>query len=713
MRWSRDLVRILTPDVGRGMRAALVTLGPFYLAHVLARPELGWTALGGWLGTLVDPGGPRSTRAKVLVAFGVAGAPLVASFEAVARWPAVAAAGLMAVAFGMSLFRAIGGGAGVLGTYLTMIAAIGSARARTSPGVDGAAFGLGAAMALFVSSIVWPVWTHFPVRRAVAAVYDALAAYLDDSTRAAASGAAASPGAFSQLVRVHPRCVRDALERARAMALAGRARRQGETRFGGSIRALIGTAEIAFPLVSSLVLELESSAEARMSVDTARVQHVASTCRSISAALRTRDMRRTWDRLESPRASARPASSLSDRLLDRLDRTGALAGDLVDTLAYGREEGAAPHSHPCGSLAPKPGDPGLSLPPEPQATRTQRLSPPPARVEAAARALRDALSWRSALFQHALRTGAAAGLAFAAGMLLSRARVYWVTLTTLAILQPYPGATVKRAGERVVGTILGCVVALAITATVRSPVALSVLLVPLSVAAVATRPRSYRLFTLFLTPVFVLITDSTHDWRTAAQRAGDAVAGGAIALLVGVFVAPLSERRLVPEALDDALSALAAYGTAVFAAVDDDRARAGERVAAMRRAAGIAIGAAETSLERWLAEPLTDRRFAADAVLLMTYVRRLGTALTAFSLAHATHDARSPPAITGLELVRSVASYVGEAIEAARAHVAGSVPATTLATSPPGGEPNASALDPPLERVVRWAALVASVARPS
>ena len=62
-----------TPDLAKGLRGGVATLVPFYLAVRLGRHELGWMALGGWLGTLVDPGGLRSTRAKTLTAFAVIG----------------------------------------------------------------------------------------------------------------------------------------------------------------------------------------------------------------------------------------------------------------------------------------------------------------------------------------------------------------------------------------------------------------------------------------------------------------------------------------------------------------------------------------------------------------------------------------------------------------------------------------------------------------
>ena len=53
-----------TPDLVKGLRGGVATLVPFYLAIWLGRQEFAWMALGGWLGTLVDPGGLRSTRAK-------------------------------------------------------------------------------------------------------------------------------------------------------------------------------------------------------------------------------------------------------------------------------------------------------------------------------------------------------------------------------------------------------------------------------------------------------------------------------------------------------------------------------------------------------------------------------------------------------------------------------------------------------------------------
>jgi uncharacterized membrane protein YccC len=461
---------------------------------------------------------------------------------------------------------------------------------------------------------------------------------------------------------------------------------------------------VQFPVVSSLVIELESGHAS--SIETRRIEALAATQRAVATALDAPDLRPYAARLRAilPPASP-PAVSVADHLVERLERAGSLVRDLVDGLAAGTDDSASaprattvfpPSVPPTGSASPS-GQP----PPR---------DPPTSRVTSAIRALRDAWSWRSPFLIHAVRTALAAGAASLVGEFLSRSRVYWVTLTTLAILQPYPGATVKRASERVVGTVLGCIVALFITTTIHSRLALSLLLVPLSVAAVATRPRSYRLFTLFLTPVFVLLTDPTHDWRTSALRAGDAVLGGAIALIAGVLIAPASERKRAPDALRDMLTVLGTYASAVFAAFLEPAgtsgrttARAGQ-MASARRAVGIALGAAETSLERWLGEPLSDRAFATDAMLLVTYARRLGTALTSLDVLRAFAPGGGPDA-------SHVAAYVAAVLEAAKAHVVGSaVPA--LPPAPTLRAPADLSVERAFERIVRWTALVASVAHP-
>ena len=88
----------LAPDIAQGVRAAISTLVPFYFARKLGHHELVWVALGGWLGTLADPGGARRERAKTLAIFAIAGALVVALADVAAVSTASSVAALAGVA---------------------------------------------------------------------------------------------------------------------------------------------------------------------------------------------------------------------------------------------------------------------------------------------------------------------------------------------------------------------------------------------------------------------------------------------------------------------------------------------------------------------------------------------------------------------------------------------------------------------------------------
>ncbi|HSO33244.1 MAG TPA: FUSC family protein, partial [Labilithrix sp.] len=238
---------------------------------------------------------------------------------------------------------------------------------------------------------------------------------------------------------------------------------------------------------------------------------------------------------------------------------------------------------------------------------------------------------------------------------------HWVTVTTIAVLQPYPGPTSTRAAERVVGTVLGSAVAAAITMTVHAPLALAAVMFPLSVAAVATKPRSYRLFTFFLTPVFVLIAEQhPGDWWTAAARAGDSVLGGAIALVAALLVWPTWEHTRLPDALEAMVAAVSRYRAVVLDGLATrTEGETATAVATARRAAGIALGEAETSLERWLAEPLRKPADGEHAMQLVTHARRLANACTALDT-RAVHGLADD---ASREIHRSAIDAYAEAIQ--------------------------------------------------
>ena len=126
---------------------------------------------------------------------------------------------------------------------------------------------------------------------------------------------------------------------------------------------------------------------------------------------------------------------------------------------------------------------------------------------------------RSYLFRHGLRLAITTTLAQALTMILHLGRGYWMTLTVAIVLQPVASATFERAMQRVVGTVIGGLLAAVLAGLAHRPVALASVLIPLTILTIAVRPIGYAYFSMFVTPLFILIVESsTGNWNLVPMR---------------------------------------------------------------------------------------------------------------------------------------------------------------------------------------------------
>jgi uncharacterized membrane protein YccC len=637
---------VIAPDLSRGVRAAIAVVVPFYLAAQLDHPELAWLALGGWLGALADPTGTRRARATAMAVFMGATFAVIWIGGALAIQPVAAAAFIAVIGFAASFARAINGPAGTVGNMITLVTAIASARPSGSAFTEAWLFAAGALWAVLLSSIVWPGWPHLPLRVALGKVFGELAAYCD-----AIDAAAQEPHAdWAALARDHQRRVRAALEHARDTMVALRARHAGERPVGTNLRVLLGDAELLFFRVIALADEAEAGREHDA------VRELAVLDREIAERLVTRTPGKP-----APAGPIAATSALARGTIEWTRKALVRARDLdvlgaVDT-------------------------PAVDAP----------AAKPRAALHDAVRAVRDAMTPRSPVFHHALRVAITCACAYGIGRVASPTHSTWVTVTAIAVLQPYLGATLVRIVERVVGTILGGAIAVLLMETIADQRVIALLLVPLAVAAVITRTRSYRLFVLLLTPVFVLVTDRWHPGvYTVGVRIADIALGGALAA-VAALIAPSTEHARLSDALAAMLDALGRYADASFepATTGADR----TRLTVLRRELGIAFENAEVSLERMLAEPKPLQRGNADAAVLLTYGRRLSATLTAID---ETVAGAPRPAIPA-----EVQAHVHSALAAARAYV------LTHATVERADPVQAAR---PIDKLVHFATLIRQIA---
>lgn len=147
---------------------------------------------------------------------------------------------------------------------------------------------------------------------------------------------------------------------------------------------------------------------------------------------------------------------------------------------------------------------------------------------------------------HGLRVALAAAISVGLVQYWSLDHGYWMTVTVLFIMQPQFSGTLKTSLERVIGTLLGGLVAAALGSFIHSPLLLAALVLPLSIGTLAGRTISYRMYTVFLTPHFILVAElgqpSTSELGLTVLRVCNSLGGALLAVGISLLIYPWSEK---------------------------------------------------------------------------------------------------------------------------------------------------------------------------
>ncbi|HEY0778170.1 MAG TPA: FUSC family protein, partial [Gemmatirosa sp.] len=496
-----------------GLRAATGTAAPLALAYVTGNRGYILAAVGGWFTALADVGGVTRTRVRTMSAYVLLGGIAYASGARAAgiavalrasdmAWLAVlfVAALVFCWAVGAALLRVLGDAGSTLGILVaaTFVAALAGPAAHASAALAGGLMIAGGGLwTMFLALAVWPVRPYSAARHGVGDAYHALAHFATGIARSAVDGAASGDVVLERYTtlarREHPR-VRTAIEAGRSVLLATRRGRLGAAPRGDDLALLLDGADLVFGTLLALAEASEVAVVARDSdVDAlaAAVARAGVALDELAAAIvpGPRAGRRppTLARLEADPVP-RSGGALVERITGEIER----AAEVAATLASGGEDTLLVAAR--GTV---------------RAWWTGRARR--SGVRRSGRAVRGG-AWRRALadvdapaLQHALRFGTAAALAHVLGAGLHIARGPWVTITTLIVLQPSAGMTLRRSAARVLGTVLGGAVAAVLAAALHDARLIAVVVFPLAAAAVALRVIHYGVYTFFLTPVFVLI----------------------------------------------------------------------------------------------------------------------------------------------------------------------------------------------------------------
>jgi uncharacterized membrane protein YccC len=208
-------------------------------------------------------------------------------------------------------------------------------------------------------------------------------------------------------------------------------------------------------------------------------------------------------------------------------------------------------------------------------------------------------------------------------------RGYWLPLTTLVVLQPDYGSTRLRAGQRVIGTLAGSVLAsLLLWLSLPPAVLLAAMAVTMAGFAFWLK-RNYAIAVFFITLFVVLITEVSTKVTVAftVERLAATAAGGLLALLAALLFWPVWERQRFPAILARALRV-----NRDFVRILGERLAAGgsyDAVAASaKRAAEVANSVVFASLQRMSGDPKNQQAGLEEAAALANGNQRLTRAFT-------------------------------------------------------------------------------------
>jgi len=255
-----------------------------------------------------------------------------------------------------------------------------------------------------------------------------------------------------------------------------------------------------------------------------------------------------------------------------------------------------------------------------QRTRQSRLT-----------ALIAELAAKNAYTRYAARLSVAAMIAVAIARLLGMQQAYWLALTTMFILQPTLSQTVKVSGLRIGGTLLGAVLASALSLFVHDPLLLALIVLPLATGTLAARSVSYVSYILFLTSHFILVahlgTPAGPPWALAVARFELSVAGVLVGFVVSLFAWPDREHHRLGSSAAGAIDGTAAYLDAVARRLVQPAPSDPDPLTKLRRRACLDIDKLEATIAATRFESLVVNQQGACASVLMQRLRTLVGAL--------------------------------------------------------------------------------------
>ncbi|MGO4905178.1 FUSC family membrane protein [Flavobacterium sp. W20_MBD1_R3] len=181
------------------------------------------------------------------------------------------------------------------------------------------------------------------------------------------------------------------------------------------------------------------------------------------------------------------------------------------------------------------------------------------------RTLTENISFSSTIFRHSLRLTITLLVGFICGKILPFDNVYWILLTIIVIMRPGYGLTKQRTFHRILGTVLGGLIAFGILYFIKDNIIISVFCIICMLLGFSFTQVNYKVSATFITMyvVFVYGIVTPNISNLVQFRILDTMVGATLAFLANHFLWPSWEFLNMPMYLEKSIKANQSYLTEI------------------------------------------------------------------------------------------------------------------------------------------------------
>ncbi len=170
-------------------------------------------------------------------------------------------------------------------------------------------------------------------------------------------------------------------------------------------------------------------------------------------------------------------------------------------------------------------------------------------------------NFNSPIFKHSLRLAIIVLIGFSIGSYFSVENAYWILLTIIVIMRPNYGLTKERSKHRMVGTIIGAIIAVAIVLAIQNKTVYAILAIISLIMAFSLIQKNYKTSAVFITLSIVFIYSLLQpDVLNVIQyRVIDTFIGAGLAAIGNFILWPSWEVQSIKKVIADSIKANRKY----------------------------------------------------------------------------------------------------------------------------------------------------------